>query len=40
MNKTTPVNECKIYHMANNYVDADHSGINKFGTILFDECME
>ena len=34
-----PMVDCKIYHLANNYVDADHSGINKFGTILFDECF-
>ena len=38
--RMTPISDCKIYHMTNNYVDADHSGINKFGTILFDGCVE
>lgn len=30
---------CKIYHLPNNYVNADHSGINKFATIKFNDAI-
>ena len=40
MDNGTPVRSCKIFHMSNNYVDDDHSGINKFATIKFDNCID
>ena len=40
MNHGKPIDGCKIFHLSNNYVDDDHSGINKFATIKFDDCID